>query len=312
MTAPEHDHRFDCFGTRVRVLVTAASPLEAQVAAARVQLRLQALHRTLTRFDPASELSRLNAAAGDDIAVSATLLSAVQDALAAARRTDGLVDPTVIDLLERGGYANSRAGVAPAPLAQALAAAPPRRIARARPGAAWRRVQVDSAARRVRRPAGVRLDLGGTAKGGAVDVAAAMLATLPGFAVDAGGDVRLGGRDAVPRRVEIAHPLHGGVAHRFELATGAVATSGLRTRVWRTPDGFAHHLMDPGRGGPAWTGVIQATALAPTALEAETLAKTALLRGPIAGRALLAPRGGALILDDGTVVLAGLPTAVAA
>jgi thiamine biosynthesis lipoprotein len=51
--------------------------------------------------------------------------------------------------------------------------------------------------------------------------------------------------------------------------------------------------------------VIQATALAPTALEAETLAKAALLLGPQDGPALLARRGGALILDDGEVVLAG-------
>ena len=64
------------------------------------------------------------------------------------------------------------------------------------------------------------------------------------------------------------------------VAGGAVATSGLRTRIWRTAGGYAHHLIDPARGKPAWTGVIQATALAPTALEAETLAKTALLRGP--------------------------------
>ncbi|UGS38963.1 FAD:protein FMN transferase [Capillimicrobium parvum] len=305
ITTPEHDHRFDLFGTQVRLLVAGPSPLDAQVAAARVQARLQRLHRLLTRFDPASELSRLNAAAGIEAEVSETLLGAVQDALEAARRSRGLVDPTVVDLLERAGYGASRAGVAPAPLAEALAAAPARRTALARPGAAWRRIAVDPAARRVRLPAGVRLDLGGTAKGRAVDVAAAMLATQPSFAVDAGGDLRLGGRDAQARTVEIAHPLHDGVAHRFELAAGAVATSGLRTRIWRTPGGFAHHLIDPGRGRPAWTGVIQATALAPTALEAETLAKTALLRGPAAGRSLLAARGGALVLDDGSVLLAG-------
>ena len=51
--------------------------------------------------------------------------------------------------------------------------------------------------------------------------------------------------------------------------------------------------------------MIQATALAPTALEAETLAKTALLLGPDHGHALLARHGGALILDDGELVLAG-------
>ena len=109
----------------------------------------------------------------------------------------------------------------------------------------------------------------------------------------------------MPRDVHIRHPLSDEIAHRFTVTTGAVATSGLQTRVWHTEHGFAHHLIDPARGAPAWTGVIQATALAPTALEAETLAKTALLRGPHAGLGVLARHGGALILDDGRLLLAG-------
>ena len=132
----------------------------------------------------------------------------------------------------------------------------------------------------IRLPAGVRLDLGGSAKGLAADLAADLLAGHPGYAVDAGGDIRIGGTQPAPRAVHIQHPLHDEIAHSFTVTTGAVATSGLQTRVWHTEDGFAHHLIDPARGTPAWTGVIQASALAPTALEAETLAKTALLRGP--------------------------------
>jgi len=62
------------------------------------------------------------------------------------------------------------------------------------------------------------------------------------------------------------------------------------------------HLLDPATGEPAWTGVVSATALAPTGAEAEALAKAALLAGPDAGRALLERRGGVLVLDDGAVV----------
>ena len=69
----------------------------------------------------------------------------------------------------------------------------------------------------------------------------------------------------MPRDVNIRHPLNDEIAHRFTVTTGAVATSGLQTRVWHSEHGFAHHLIDPARGAPAWTGVIQATALAPTA-----------------------------------------------
>ena len=76
------------------------------------------------------------------------------------------------------------------------------------------------------------------------------------------------------------------------------------------PEGFAHHLIDPGRGRPAWTGVIQATAVAPTAVEAETLAKTAVLAGPHAGWRVLERFGGALVLDSGRLDLVGNVTAL--
>jgi FAD:protein FMN transferase len=109
----------------------------------------------------------------------------------------------------------------------------------------------------------------------------------------------------VPRAIRIAHPLTGETARELRLTSGAIATSGLGTRVWRNDRGYAHHLIDPATATPAWTGVIQVTALAPSALEAETLAKTALLRGPTAGRDVLARHGGALILDDGELILAG-------
>jgi FAD:protein FMN transferase len=81
-----------------------------------------------------------------------------------------------------------------------------------------------------------------------------------------------------------------------------VATSGLARRLWRGPDGRpAHHLLDPATGEPAWTGLISATALAPTTLEAEALAKAALLRGPAGARRVLGRRGGVLVDDDGAV-----------
>jgi FAD:protein FMN transferase len=307
MPSGEHEHSFDCFGTRVRLLVgiRPSTPVDARLSALRVQARLQRLHRALTRFDPASELSRLNARAGERVRVSPTMAAAIAAALAAAQRTHGLVDPTILPDLERAGYATSRAGAAPADLMDAIAAAPPRRPAQPRPAAEWRAIELNPQRQTVRIPAGVRLDLGGTAKGLAVDVAARMLATQPTFAVDAGGDIHLGGTDAGRRIVRIAHPLDDNTAHEIELASGAIATSGLRTRVWQTAHGYSHHLIDPARGEPAWTGVIQATALAPTALEAETLAKTALLQGRRAGRELLARHGGALILDDGELLLAG-------
>lgn len=309
MAAPEHERHVACCGTDVRILLgpsaAPGAPAPA-VAAHRATRRLKALHAALTRFSSTSELSRLNTVGAGVHRVSPLMAEALAAALWAAEHSGGLVDPTLLDALEHAGYRGSRIGKQPASLAQALRWAPsPRRPAAPCPENLWRQLRLDRARHTVRVPAGVKLDLGGSAKGLAVDLVAEDLNGLSTYAVDAGGDLRLGGVDAAPRGVLVAHPLRGDAAATFTLTAGAVATSGLDSRLWRTETGFAHHLLDPSTGHPAWTGVIQATALARTALEAETLAKTALLAGPLAGRRLLARQGGVLTLDNGRVITAG-------
>jgi thiamine biosynthesis lipoprotein len=78
---------------------------------------------------------------------------------------------------------------------------------------------------------------------------------------------------------------------------GAVATSSIVARAWVTAAGPAHHLLDPRSGRPVWTGLLTATAFASTTLEAETLAKMALLSGD--GDVLTG--GGVLVHADGAV-----------
>ena len=133
------------------------------------------------------------------------------------------------------------------------------------------------------RPAGLKLDTGGTGKGLCADAVAHRLARYTRYVVDCGGDLAIGGVGAQlePYEVEIEHPLTGETIRSVLIASGGVASSGLNVRLWQDADGnFAHHLLDPATGLPAWTGLIGVTALAPSALEAETLAKTALLLGP--------------------------------
>jgi thiamine biosynthesis lipoprotein len=166
-----------------------------------------------------------------------------------------------------------------------------RRAAAPAPAARWREVVVDHAAGTIRRPPGLRLDLGGSGKGHVADRVAALLAPARSWVVDCGGDVRLGGT----HEVHVAHPLGGAPAARWTLTDTAVATSSVVRRAWRGDDGAPrHHLLDPATGEPAWSGVLAATALAPTALEAETLAKVALLRGTDAALA----HGGLVIRAD--------------
>jgi thiamine biosynthesis lipoprotein len=75
--------------------------------------------------------------------------------------------------------------------------------------------------------------------------------------------------------------------------------------MWEGADGPAHHLLDPSTGRPAWTGLASVTAMAPSALEAEVLAKAAVLSGRHGAPAWLAEHGGVLVHDDGDVELAG-------
>ncbi len=204
--------------------------------------------------------------------------------------------------IEAAGYAESREGVASASLAEALAFAPGRRPASPRPDARWRELEVDEAFGLVRRPPGVRFDSGGIGKGLAADLLAELLGAHQRFVVDCGGDLRVGGAEIGDRPVEVLveHPLSREHTHSLDLDGGAVATSGLNIRVWRRADGrFAHHLLDPATGEPAWTGLVGATALAPTAAEAETLAKAALLSGPDGARRFLGDHGGLVVHEDG-------------
>src|SRR3954452_21669204 len=304
----EYERGFELFGSHVRLLIgepTREDVPSPEAMGIQIEFFLRLLHRKLTRFDPGSELSALNADPRPHVLVGSTVAVAVGAALWAARRSNGLVDPTLLRELEDAGYAGSRADVPPAPIHDALAVAPTRKVAHPWAASRWREIAVNPHTRVVSRPPGVRIDTGGTGKGLAADLAADRLAGYATFVVDAGGDLRLGGERPVEREVRIDHPLADEPAHRFMLDRGAVATSGIKTRLWRTDDGFAHHLLDPSTGRPAWTGVIQATALGGTALEAETLAKMAFLSGPEGAREILASHGGLVVLDDGSVELFG-------
>jgi thiamine biosynthesis lipoprotein len=226
----------------------------------------------------------------------------VEAGLQAARATGGLVDPTLLTQLERAGYRSHFEGPG-LPLSSALAQAPPRMPARPAPEAHWRFVRTDRRTGSVTRPIGVRIDPGGIAKGVFADELAATLAGHEAFVVDCGGDMRLGGADAPACEVHVESPFDDTILHTFDIRGGAVATSGIGKRSWLDSDGHvSHHLLDPATGRPAFTGVVQVTALAPTAAEAEMLSKAALLRGPAHAGVVLV-HGGLIVLDDGDYVV---------
>src|SRR4051794_33482468 len=276
--------------------------------AERTRARIDAAEAALSRFRPGSELNLLNADPRTAIPVSPLLRETVAAAIWAAGRSGGLVDATLLGELERHGYEATWEAARRADLDTALAAAPPRRPAGP---AAWlvaERLRIDVHGRVEREP-GLRLDPGGLAKGMAADLAAAALPAGVRYAISCGGDVAVGGGD--PWEVAVRSARGDQEVHRLRLRAGGVATSGIAARIWRRPHGgFAHHVLDPGTGRPAWTGLVAVSAVAESALEAEVLAKAALLSGPLGARGLLRPRGGVLQHDDGRVEVIAPPVVV--
>lgn len=300
LRTPVVDVTFKALGTDVRLMAEGFGARDAIVAA---RLHILVYHERLSRFIPTSELSMLNHDPSDVVSTSDLLRSAVGAGLWAAEMSDGLVDPCLFDALCLCGYEKSfePGDAVPAPSG-------PAQPATAHPDRLWQSIRIDDEAGTIERPAGLRLDLGGSGKGHVADQVAPLFTALPRWVVDCGGDIRVGGT----REIQIAHPSSNQPAATLELNGAAVATSSIMRRAWLTSEGQrAHHLIDPGTGRPAWTGLLSATAIAPTTLHAETLAKTALLLGAEGAREVLAPEGGLIVHANGDVELIGQPTVVA-
>lgn len=288
---------FPCFGGRCTVRVDGGDECEVANAVLAAKRILLAAHAALSRFDPDSELSRLNRDPRETVPASPLLRRTVGAALLAGLRSGGLVDASLVGEIEAAGYAESRdfAGRDDAPVAPAPHAAGPN------PRAGWCLFAVDGGAGTVSRPPGVRLDPGGIAKGLLADLVGESLAAFESYAVDCCGDLRVGGAYGRTRRILVDDPYGSEPLHELRIADGSVATSGITRRAWTDDQGRpAHQILDPATGRPAFTGVVQATAVAPTGLLAETLAKSALLVGPEAAGSQL-PFGGVIVEDGGAV-----------
>jgi thiamine biosynthesis lipoprotein len=296
MTA-EASASFPCFGSTATVHVIgagAAGTAEEAVACARAQL--EQWHREFTRFEPDSELSSMNDDGRHAVPVSPAMARFAMLVRQAAELTNGLVDATLLGEIESAGYTSDLAE--PTPLSEALAKAPSRTPATPNAGSAWRLLRVDRTDNIVFRPPGVRLDSGGLAKGLFCDLLAETLETHESFAVDCAGDVRIGGRARTQRAIQVGSPFAPEILHAFTDSHTAAATSGIGRRSWVDGHGRpCHHLLDPSTGRPAFTGIVQVTALAPRAALAEVCAKAAILSGPGRARNWL-PDGGVIVYDD--------------
>lgn len=259
-------------GTNARIAVWPPESLDrAQIA---VDAVLSALDHQASRFRPDSEISRINAAGGGLFMLSDGLAQAVGVALAAARWTGGLTDPTVGAALVGLGYDRDFASI---DADRQELASPPLWV----PG--WQSVELAGFMLRV--PPDVLLDLGATAKGLGSDRAAraAMSASgqAGGILVELGGDIAIAG--TAPRGgwpITVADP---GApvppAELVRLPAGAIATSSVTCRTWRRAGRTLHHIVDPRTGLPADGPWQMATVAAATCADANAAATAAIVAG---------------------------------
>ena len=284
-------------GTTVTVLL----PTGHESAAAAVRALFAEWERALSRFRPESELSRLNARAGEPVAASPLLLSVLETALRAAAATGGLYDPTLLTQIVALGYAASF-DTLPAdqpPAASAIALLP---------GGGWREIILDPSTCSVTLPRGIGLDFGGIAKGMAVDAALARLRDM-GCAcalVNAGGDLAVIGLPPSAESWPVAVPGRS-AWWTVPLARGAMATSGIARRRWRQGGVPRHHLLDPRTGQPARGGLWSVTVTAAECAQAEVAAKVAFILGPDGGARFLRKLqlSGLLVCADGRLIRVG-------
>jgi thiamine biosynthesis lipoprotein len=272
-------------GTRytVKIAGRVLSAARLEAVHADVHAALAAIDERMSLHRPTSELSRLNAHPAGRVVVSPALFAVLDAALEAAAASGGAFDPTVAPLVEAWGFGPAGARDLPQPAELALK----------RPAVGYERLGLEAATRTVTKASGaLALDLGGIAKGRAVDDAAQALlaAGIEHFMVEAGGEIRTNGRnghgrpwaigieepDAWPSRARLVLPLGG----------EAIATSG-DYRLYVEHAGRRYpHAIDPFSAAPIAHGLASVSVITGDAMRADALATGLLVLGLERGLAL--------------------------
>ncbi|MFM8516075.1 MAG: FAD:protein FMN transferase [Actinomycetota bacterium] len=259
---------FRAMGTDCAISVWSSTHAEDLARLART--RVEILEECWSRFRATSELSLLNARAGQGpIEVSEDLHALVAAMTRAWEMTGGAFDPTVGTAMRAWGYDVTFADVITRNHDAAVALHPA-------PGMAG--VAIDGCT--VTLPSGVELDPGAIGKGLAADIIAREIhaAGATGVLVDLGGDIVVRGRPGADTwRIAVTDERSPElVIHTFEITDehAGIATSSVLRRRWA---GTRHHVIDPMTGAIADTSAVQVTVLAPSGADAEVIATAAIL-----------------------------------
>jgi FAD:protein FMN transferase len=297
-------------GTAIRVELWSEDPQAAQAAIAAVMDEMHRIDRAMSPHKPDSELSRINRdAARMPVPLSTEMYRLLERSLEFSRLSDGAFDITFASV---GNLYDYREGVEPdAPAFE-----------RGRAAVGWTNLLLDPVSRSVRfAREGMRIDLGGFAKGYAVDNGAAILARrgITNAIVTAGGDSHiLGDRRGRPWTIAIRDPRReGGVVAVLPLEDTAISTSGDYERYFERDGVRRHHVIDP-RTGRSPDRIHSVTILAADGLTTEGLSKSLFVLGLERGMQLVETLSGvdAVVVDAaGTLhyssgLLSGSPQSV--
>ncbi len=283
-------------GTAIRVELWADDQRNGETAIDAVMAEMHRIDRAMSPYKADSELSRINReAAQRAVPISAEMFTLLERAAAFSAMSDGAFDITFASV---GFLYDYRTGQRPtdAELSQARAAI------------GYRNVLLDPAARTVRfARAGVAIDLGGFAKGYAVDNGAAILRRF-GIAngiVTAGGDSHIvGDRRGRPWAIGVRDPRReGAIVAVLPLEDAAVSTSGDYERYFESDGVRYHHVIDP-RTGKSPGHVRSVTVIAQDGLSTEAFSKCVFVMGVQKGLQFIESKPGVdAVVVDGMGVL---------
>lgn len=292
-----HHREAAIMGTRIAVEAWHEDATAAEAAIDAVIAEMHRVDGLMSHYKPESQLSRVNReAAGGPVCVDPELAQLIARSLEFSALTGGAFDISYASVGYLYEYReHRRPGAA--------------EIEAALPAVDWRSIEVDLQASTVRflRP-GMRIDLGGIAKGYAVDRSLAILRArgIAHATVTAGGDSGiLGDRRGRPWVVGIRHPDDPQrVIARIPLEDAAISTSGDYERYFEEGGVRYHHIINP-RTGRSATGVRSATVIGPEATLTDGLSTSLFVLGAERGLALVNARDdvdAVIVTDDGRVI----------
>lgn len=230
------------------------------------------VEREWSRFNSGNELSRLNQLkAGEEAAVSPPLFDLLLIAEAYRNKTNGYFSPYLLPQMEFHGYTRSFPFLTSTHVTEQIPAVHPLGTS---PLSLTKHTSV------VKHLSDCQLDLGGIAKGYAVQAAANWLKINGAAAgvVDGGGDMAVWSTGEKEWKISIAHPYQTELdIAQFRIKNGAIATSNIIYRKWHQGEKEKHHLLNGVTGQPVENGIIQATAISETCPDAEVIAKLAFM-----------------------------------